>query len=196
MTNKIGRFERLELANKALLLNARVRVIEQLTGLTRRELEKVFYDRPQFHANPGRNAGSVEWFLSANLIVAFHIASFYAIFRAILARGIAPGDALVTAYQKYLARFGHDVRLEFDRAFLLVSMVDGHWTKEAPLLEAIECNDCHALYIGALGDGKRRRGTCPLCKAARTFGRSSRVSTALTHPALRDLLLPMQQSTG
>lgn len=196
MTNKLGRFERLELANKALLLNARVRVIEQLTGLTRRELEKVFYDRPQLHANHGRNADSVEWFLSANLIVAFHIASFYAIFRAILARGIAPEDSLVTAYQKYLARFSHDVRLEFDRAFLLVKMVDGHWTKAAPLLEAISCNDCHGLYIGALGDGKRCCGICPLCKTAKSFERSSRVSTALAHPALRNLLLQTHHLTA
>lgn len=185
---KTGRFERLTLASKALLLNARVKVVVHITGLTRRELEKVFYDCPQFHVNPGRYPASSEWFVAASLIVAFHTAIFYSIFQAIVARDIPPGDALVAAYQKYQARFGHDLRIDFDRAFLLISFVDGHWTKDAPTLEAVDCRDCHGLYIGAVGEGQVRHSSCPLCKVASTFERSRRISIALAHPGLQALL--------
>lgn len=191
----ITRFQRVDLANRALLLNARVNVIEQISGLTRRELEKVFYDRPQFRVNSGKNPASEEWFLSANIIVSFHLATFYSMFRAIESRGISPSEALVASYQKYLARFAHDIRIDFDRAFLLVSFVDGYWTKKGPLLQMVECNDCRGSYIGALGENDMSRHPCPLCKVANTFERNARVSVALTQPILRNIIESLDQAT-
>jgi hypothetical protein len=193
---KTAKFDRLALASRAFELSARAQVVEAITGVSRRELEKIFYDLPALHENSGRMPDSPEWFLSANVVVAFHLAAFYSFFRAATARGIAPPDALITAYRKYLSRFGHDVRVDFNRAFLLVSMVEGLWRKETPALEAIQCPKCHGLYIGALGDGARQQQACPLCKVAKTFPTTTRVSGPLKHPALADLIDPPPHSTA
>lgn len=185
---KNTRFYRLQLANSALKFNARSKVIERITGLTQRELQRVFYDRPEYHHRSGRTHASPAWFTSVNLIVSYHAAWFYGLFRAITSRGIPPGEALVTAYEKYLARFGHDKRIDFDRAFFLITCVDGYWTTDEPALRPIECPECHGIYIGEFYDGKLNLGDCPLCRVAKSYEYSNRVKTALAHPALRDLL--------
>lgn len=181
------RFRLLELAKQAFELGARTPVVQTITGLSRAELVRVFHSLPQMHSNPGRTPNSRDWIFRANLIVAVHIARFYAVFNYLQKSGIAPAEALVAAYRRYLQHMGHDVRLTFDRAFTLVTLVTGLWTDEEPALEPVICGVCESLYIGTIGQQPDSH-KCPLCQVTKAFDRNARIRAPLTHPMIREVL--------
>jgi flagellar transcriptional activator FlhC len=167
----------------ALSLGARMSVVEKVTGIDRSELIRIFTEPKEHRKSCGNSPKSIGWFIRANLLVTIQTAHFYAIFSQLRDAGILPAEALIKAYEKYFQNFEHDVRLSFDRAFQLVSLVDGYWTKGTPLLQKSVCNRCGALYL------VERRGEssvkdCPLCELSSRYARSVRLSRTVPSPSL------------
>lgn len=181
-------FRMLELAKQAFDLGARCHVVKVITGLPRCELAKVFRGMPNLSANHGGMPRSPDWFVNdQNYVIKVHVAHFYAYFHHQYRRAIPPNEALIASYRRYVARYAHDPRLDFDRAYVLVSCVHGLWSRAEPTLEAARCADCGALHIGAVGLAMMRHHDCPFCKVSRDFERQIRMSAPLTHPVLRRL---------
>jgi hypothetical protein len=171
----------------ALSLGARISVVEKVTGIDHSELTRIF-TKPKGHRKScGNSPKTIGWFIRANLIVSVQAAHFYTIFSQLREAGILPAEALIKAYEKYFHNFEHDVRLSFDRAFQLVSQVDGFWNKAKPLLQKSVCVSCGALYL------VERRGTslmkdCPICELNSRYARSLRLSRTIPSPSLVAML--------
>jgi hypothetical protein len=169
-------------ARLALSLGARISVVEKVTGIDHRELIRIFMNSTEHRKSCGRTPRSLGWFVRANLIVRVHAAAFYAIFRLLREAGILPAEALIKAYEKYSQKYEHDLRLSFDRAFQIVSLVDGLWTQAKPLLQTSVCGSCQSLYLVERRSASSIKD-CPLCELNVRFSRSVRLSSKLTSPS-------------
>ena len=166
--DKARRWRSLALAREAVELGARVAVTSAFTGLSRAEVQRLFYARSITGRSTGRVPYSPYWYVTAALFVEIQSAFFHASFRALCELGHPPAEALVAAYKHYRRHFGHDLRLSFDRAFELVAHLDGLWTTAAPRLMTVVCHSCKATYITLRGDEPVGTGECPFCKVVRS----------------------------
>ena len=165
--DKARRWRTLALAREAVELGARVAVTSAFTGVPRAEVQRLFYGRSITGRSPGRIPYSPYWYVTESLFVQIQSAFFHASFRTLRELGHPPAEALVAAYKHYRRHFGHDLRLSFDRAFELVTHLDGLWAKDPPRLMTIVCRGCRATYLSPRGDEPVGTGECPFCKVAR-----------------------------
>jgi hypothetical protein len=159
-------FRRLAIARDALDLGARRSVVQQITGLSETELRRVFGACPALTANRGGRPSSVEKLFQGREIH-LHASDFYNGFHHLLHRGVLPDEAMVVSYRRYRARHAGDVRLDFDRAFTVVTAVCRLWTTAAPALKPLRCVVCGALYLAPVGANPNDERPCTYCKVAR-----------------------------
>jgi hypothetical protein len=174
-------------ARLALNLGARPSIVERITGIQHSELLRIFFDASDHRTSPGGLPNSAEWFLKANLITAVHATDFYAIFDKLRQAGNPPAEALIKSFEKYKNKYFHDQRLTFDRAFHLISHVDGLWSTEEPELQAVSCDHCGSIYVTARWAVAKSRDECTVCRLTERFERSVRVSKQLRTPGLARL---------
>jgi hypothetical protein len=166
--DKARHWHSMELAKSAIELGARLSVVSAFTGLPKWELRALFCNRELPAPFPGRAPWVADWCLKQRIVVEIHAAVFHAGFRAIRHLGYPAGDALVTSYKTYLRRFGYDPRVSFDRAFELVTHLDGLWTNEPPSLATVDCRSCGSTFIRLRSPAPLRPGACPFCRVSRS----------------------------
>jgi hypothetical protein len=83
--------------------------------------------------------------------------------------GLAAGEALVFAYRAYQAATLPPYRISLDRAFNLVSYIDGIWLANAPALSVLTCPGCGCEFIAAVGTVAHPGEPCPFCKLLERF---------------------------
>lgn len=164
---KARRWHAMELAKTAIELGARLSIVSAITGLPKWELRLHFCNGDLPAPYIGRAPWSPDWYLKQKVVVEIHAAVFYASFQAIRQLGYPASDALVTSYKCYLRRFGYDPRLSFDRAFELVTHIDGLWTQSPPTLTTVACRICGSAFLRRR-ERPVRSAQCPFCKLART----------------------------
>ena len=76
---------------------------------------------------------------------------------------LAAGEALVFAYRAYQAATLPPYRISLDRAFNLVSYIDGIWLASAPALSVLTCPGCGCEFIAAVGTVAHPGEPCPFC---------------------------------
>jgi len=168
------RLRQLRFAEEAFAQGARGKVVEKITGLTRTEISRVFTDEAQLHSNTGRMPSSIDWFVAKrNNLASVHASHFYSYFWHQIDRGIDALEALIVAFRLYSKKCISSEKMDFDRAFFLVTAIHGFWVQERPLLETARCADCESLHIGYLGLRNTGRRNCPICKACRIDKRNS-----------------------
>jgi flagellar transcriptional activator FlhC len=168
MSQHTHHFRSLDIARAALELGARRSVIRQFTGLSESELHRVFGTSPALTMHRGGRPSSVEK-LFHRRETHLHASDFYNGFHHLLHRGVAPDEALVVAYRHYQARHRHDARLDFDRAFSVVTAVCRLWTTAPPSLTTMRCGTCHAQFLAALDALPSQKSRCTYCKADEGF---------------------------
>ena len=82
---------------------------------------------------------------------------------------LAAGEALVFAYRAYQAATLPPYRISLDRAFNLVSYIDGIWLASAPALSVLTCPGCGCEFIAAVGTVAHPGEPCPFCKLLERF---------------------------
>ncbi len=169
--HKAHHWHAMALAKEAIELGARVSVVSAFTGLPKYELQRLFCDTQTPGVSGGRHPWSPYWYLTRRVVVEVQAALFYACFRAIRQLGHPASDALVTSYKIYLRHFGHDPRLSFDRAFELITHVEGLWTVEPARLMPVVCHECKSIHITPRQDEPMGTGECPFCKVVRLASR-------------------------
>lgn len=174
-------------ARLALNLGARRGVVERITGVKHSELMRMFCDSTDNRKSPGGFPCSAEWYIKANLITVVHATDFYATFDKLREAGNPPAEALIKAFEKYAKKYHHDPRLTFDKAFHLITLVDGLWSKGQPELQAFPCDRCGSIYVAARWRVARSFEECPMCRLARKYVSSVRVSRRLSTPGLGKL---------
>lgn len=166
-------FRRLDIAREALDLGARRVVVEQITGLSTGELRHVFGKCPALTTNNGGRPSSVDKLFHMR-VMHLHASDFYNGFHHLLHRGVPPDEAMVVAYRHYQRRHSGDVRLDFDRAFSVVTAVYRLWTATPPSLKPLRCNDCGALFLAPIGATAAAETPCTYCRVAERLNRPSR----------------------
>jgi hypothetical protein len=172
-------------ARLALSLGARKSVVERLTGIDHAELLRNFSGpkaKRESRKSAGRAPQSSAWFVNANLIVRVQAAEFYAIFDKLRSAGNRPAESLIKGYEKFSQRHSYDLRLSFDRAYHLTSLVDGLWSSAKPELRLAVCGSCQSIFIA--GRTATSGDDCAMCLVNKKFYRSRRVSGPLTPPNL------------
>jgi len=186
MSQHTHHFRSLDIAREALDLGARRSVIRQITGLSESELHRVFGTSPALTMHRGGRPSSIEK-LFHRRETHLHASDFYNGFHHLLRRGVAPDEALVVAYRHYKARHPRDARLDFDRAFSVVTAVCRLWTTAAPSLTAVRCGICGAQFLAALDAMPSVRSHCTYCKAAEWLTKRERMpAQAPQQPSKRD----------
>ena len=98
---------------------------------------------------------------------------------------IRTGDALVLAYRAYQAATLPPYRISLDRAFNLVSYIDGIWLASAPTLSVLTCPGCGCEFIVAVGTVAHPGAACPFCKLLERFHLDHRIQASYpARPAL------------
>ncbi len=165
---KARRWRTMALAREAIELGARVSIATAFTGLPKYEVQRLFCDTDTPGVSSGRQPWSAGWYLTESVAVEIQAAYFYACFRTIRELGHPAADALVSGYKHYRRHFGHDLRLSFDRAFELITHVEGLWSTDPPRLMTIVCHACKSTFLTLRADEPVGTGECPFCKVART----------------------------
>jgi flagellar transcriptional activator FlhC len=95
------------------------------------------------------------------------------------------GEALVFAYRAYQAATLPPYRISLDRAFNLVSYIDGIWLANAPALSVLTCPGCGCEFIAAVGTVAHPGEPCPFCKLLERFHLDHRIQASYpARPAL------------
>jgi hypothetical protein len=98
---------------------------------------------------------------------------------------LAAGEALVFAYRAYQAATLPPYRISLDRAFNLVSYIDGIWLASAPALSVLTCPGCGCEFIAAVGTVAHPGEPCPFCKLLERFHLDHRIQASYpARPAL------------
>jgi flagellar transcriptional activator FlhC len=167
----------MQLAKQLAALGARLKTIHLITGIPPRQVQSLFF--PDAHTIPrGRAPDSAEWYHGANLILRTDACLIGARYRQLRNQGLAAGEALVFAYRAYQAATLPPYRISLDRAFNLVSYIDGIWLASAPTLSVLTCPGCGCEFIAAVGTVAHPRRTLPLLQAAGTL------SPGPSHPSV------------
>lgn len=181
----------LRLAKACADLGARVRTIHRLTGLPPREIQRLLFVNPQ--AIPrGRPPDSPEWYHSANLLCRTEASVFTSIYARLRQAGFAAEETLVGAYRHYQSVCCAPYRISFDRAFDLVSHMDGIWIASAASFSVLTCPLCHSAFLATVGSAACAHA-CPFCKLVQRYGNDPRVQTSFpVHPLPRQEALEQE----
>jgi hypothetical protein len=177
------RIRSLKIAKDCAELGARFRTICCITGLTNREVNNLFFADSQSIPR-GRPPESPEWYHSANLLNRVEASIVISTYRRIRDLGFAPAEALVAGYRHYQAACRQRPRVSFDRAFDLVSHVDGLWLATKPNLSLLTCDNCEAQYVATASTHPVSSQDCPFCKLLARYRLDARIQAAFP---LRDL---------
>lgn len=165
------------LAQDCASLGARIRTIQHITGISPREVQRLFFPDPQ--ATPrGRPPNSLEWYHAANLIDRAESSIFISMYRRLRTTGFGAGETLVSAYRGYQAICQCPHRISFDRAFDLASHTDGIWLARAPVFEVLTCSVCASEFLAAIGTSARAGNECPFCKLVQRYHADQRLQSS------------------
>jgi flagellar transcriptional activator FlhC len=174
----------IQLAKQLAALGARLKTIHLITGIPPRQAQQFFF--PDAGTIPrGRTPDSAEWYHGANLILRADACLIGAKYRQLRDQGLAAGEALVFAYRAYQAATLPPYRVSLDRAFNLVSYIDGIWLARAPTLSVLTCPDCGCEFVAAAGTVVHPGEPCPFCKLIERFHIDHRIQASYpVHPAV------------
>jgi Flagellar transcriptional activator (FlhC) len=188
------RIRSLETANECVRLGARQRTIAWITGLPTSFIFRSVFD--ERHPAPrGRPPYAEDFIFRSSLKVQAEAGVFAAKYRLLVSEGIAPAQALITAFKHYQSVVPNGL-VSFDEAFFLVSNIDGIWAASEPTIELGKCRRCGCKHVvprgaaGAIG--------CPFCKGHHGEGgaaQSVRSSSHLTIASDRDDALDAAPAT-
>ena len=173
----------IQLAQQLAALGARLKTIHLITGIPPRQVQALFFPDPRSIPR-GRAPDSPEWYHGANLILRADACLIGAKYRQLRVQGLTAGDALILAYRAYQAATLPPHRISLDRAFNLISYIDGIWLAAAPTLSVLACPSCGCQFIGALGTVAHADGSCPFCKLLERFQLDPRIRAS--YPARPD----------
>jgi hypothetical protein len=157
------RIRSLETARECVRLGARQRTIAWLTGLPTSFIFHNIYDAD--HLPPrGRPPYAEDFIFRSPLRVQAEVGMVAAKYRRLTAEGIAPAQALITAFRHYRSVIRHP-SFSFDEAFFVVSNLDGIWAASTRTLELGACRRCGCLHL--LPHGAVPAAGCPLCRPRR-----------------------------
>jgi Flagellar transcriptional activator (FlhC) len=154
------RIRSLETANECVRLGARQRTIAWITGLPTSFIFRSVFDE-QNPAPRGRPPYAEDFIFRSSLKVQAEAGVFAGKYRLLVSEGIAPAQALITAFKHYQSVVPNG-SVSFDEAFFLVSNLDGIWAASARTIELGKCRRCGCMHVvprgaaGAIG--------CPFCK--------------------------------
>lgn len=158
----------IQLAKQLAALGARLKTIHLITGIPPRQAQSLFFPDPR--AIPrGRAPDSAEWYHGANLILRTDACLIGAKYHQLRVQGLTAGEALVLAYRAYQAATLPPYRISFDRAFNLISHIEGIWLATAPTLSVLACPRCGCEFIAAVGTVAHLCDACPFCKLFERF---------------------------
>jgi flagellar transcriptional activator FlhC len=158
------RIRSLETARECVRLGARQRTIAWLTGLPASFIFQNIYDAQ--HLPPrGRPPYTEDFIYRSSLKVQAEIGMVAAKYRLLTAEGIAPAQALITAFKHYRS-VARQPSFSFDEAFFVVSNLDGIWAASIRSLELGACRRCGCLHLLARGAAPAAAG-CPYCRTHR-----------------------------
>ncbi len=164
-------------AKQLAALGARLKTIHVMTGLPPRQVQRLFF--PDAHTIPrGRAPDSAEWYHGANLILRTDACLIGAKYRQLRNQGLSAGEALILAYRAYQSATRPPYRISLDRAFNLVSHIDGIWLARTPTLTVLTCPDCGCEFIAAIGTTIHPGEACPFCKLLERFHVDHRIQAS------------------
>src|SRR5574338_1631631 len=140
----------IQLAKQLAALGARLKTIHLITGIPPRQVQALFFPDPRSIPR-GRAPDSAEWYHGANLILRADACLIGARYRQLRNQGLSAGEALVFAYRAYQAATLPPYRIRLDRAFNLISYIDGIWLTNAPALSVLTCSRFGCEFIAAVG---------------------------------------------
>jgi flagellar transcriptional activator FlhC len=177
----------LKLAQSCSEFGARARTMHHVTGLSARELQRLFFADPGL-APRGRAPDSHEWYHGANLLHRAEASIFLSIYRRLRLGGFAPAESLVAACRQYRSICQPPYRISFDRAFDLASHVDGIWVTCSAALSLVSCPTCGSEYIASLGAIASSSEHCPFCRLLQRYASDRRLQTSFPSRPLRDVM--------
>ena len=179
-------------ANDCCELGARSRTIHHVTGLTPRDVQRLFFTDPQTTPR-GRAPDSPEWYHGANLLYRAEASIFVAIYRRLRSSGFAAGETLVGAYRHYRTFCQCPYRISFDRAFDLASHTDGIWVAETPVFAVVTCPACCSEFLATFGATATTNEECPFCKLVQRHNTDQRIKISFPPARLGDPMLILRQ---
>ena len=167
----------MQLAKQLAALGARLKTIHLITGMPPRQVQSLFF--PDAHTIPrGRAPDSPEWYHGANLILRTDACLIGAKYHQLRGQGLMAGEALVFAYRAYQGATLPPCRISLDRAFNLISYIDGIWLARAPALSVLTCPSCGCEFIAAVGTVAHLGEACPFCKLLERFRVDHRIQAS------------------
>lgn len=139
-------------AKELIALGARLRTVQVITGIPPRQAQRLFCS--DVRAIPrGRAPASPDWYFSANVILRTDACVIASRYRQLRGLGLEPHDALIMAYRRYRDVSASPARISLDRAFSLVSHVEGIWLVQEPSLAGLDCRHCRSGLISPCQNG-------------------------------------------
>jgi Flagellar transcriptional activator (FlhC) len=172
------RIRSLETANECVRLGARQRTIAWITGLPTSFIFRSVFDE-QHPAPRGRPPYAEDFIFRSSLKVQAEAGVFAAKYHLLVSEGIAPAQALITAFKHYRSVVPNGL-VSFDEAFFLVSNLDGIWAASESTIELGKCRRCGCMHVvprgaaGAIG--------CPFCKGHHGEGGAMQSARSSRHP--------------
>jgi len=173
------------LIRDCIALGARSTTIMFMTGLTKRRVLRYLTD-PASRCRGNLPYRPDEWLFDGVLQERLHAAVLIARYRRIVRHGYGPAEALISAYRHCLAQYGSaknaepddgpehvGFRLNFDRAFGLVSHLEGRWVAKAPTIGVIRCSECSSEYVHPTAKAGPT-GRCPSCESVQRYAMNRR----------------------
>lgn len=157
----------LQIARECARLGAHPQTIALLTGLPTKLVAVCDTGQP---GRRGRPLRSPAFLWEAPLRVQAVMRTFAIEYLALRTQGFAPDRCLTTAYRYYLS-FCDEPEFGFDEAFVVASMLGGHWLGERAELEVAACGTCGCNHLRPAGEVS---STCPFCQAPRDGQRAAR----------------------
>lgn len=167
----------LKLAKQLAALGARLKTIQLITGMLPSQAQQLFF--ADAHTIPrGRAPSSAEWYHGANLILRTDACLIGSKYRQLRGQGLHAGEALVFSYRAYRAVTASPCRISLDRAFNLVSYIEGIWLARAPTLAILTCPNCRCEFLAAVGSVAHHGTPCPFCKLLERFHVDHRIQSS------------------
>lgn len=164
-------------AKQLAALGARLKTIHIMTGLPPRQVQRLFF--PDARTIPrGRAPDSADWYHGTNLILRTDACLIGAKYRQLRNQGLTTSEALILAYRAYQSVIRPPYRISLDRAFNLVSYIDGIWLARAPTLTILTCPGCGCEFIAAIGTTIHPGEACPFCKLVERFHVDHRIQAS------------------
>lgn len=175
-----------QLAKQLAALGARLKTIHLVTGISPSQAQRLFFTDARTIPR-GRAPNSAEWYHGANLILRTDACLIGAKYRQLRSQGLSAGEALVLSYRAYQAVTAPPYRISLDRAFNLVSYIDGIWLARAPALAVLTCPNCGCEFLAAVGSVAHQGDPCPFCKLLERFHVDHRIQASYPARATIDM---------